>query len=206
MRKDWIEEQLLDELQSKVLRPDSIGYVLDEFGSYIRSAFANLSNQLAQMRERKQKPEGELRRLAATAAETGPSAFLVDCDGQALPGSLRALNRLAQTERVGKRKRKRSNSRTGVFRRTYQRYLESLGWCWISTIEIGSGCQVHLRASELPQGPLLVRVSRHLTAVIDGLIYDTHDCSRGGTRCVYGYFSVSDSPVSATVLGHQKAA
>lgn len=30
------------------------------------------------MRERKRKLEGELRRLAATAAETGPSAFLVE--------------------------------------------------------------------------------------------------------------------------------
>lgn len=117
-----------------------------------------------------------------------------------------ALNRLAQTERVGKGKRKRSNSRTGVFRRTYQRYLESLGWRWTSTMKIGSGCQVHLRASELPPGPLVVRVSRHLTAVIDGVIYDTHDCSRAGTRCVYGYFSLSDSLVSAIVLGHQKAA
>lgn len=117
-----------------------------------------------------------------------------------------ALNRLAQTERVGKRKRKRSNSRTGVFRRTYQRYLESLGWRWISTMKIGSGCQVHLRASELPPGPLVVKVSRHLTAVIDGVIYDTHDCSRAGTRCVYGYFSLSASLVSATVLGHRKAA
>jgi site-specific DNA recombinase len=78
VRKDWIEEQLLDELQNKVLQPDAIGYVLDEFGNHVRSAFANLSNQLAQMRERKQKLEGELRRLAATAAETGPSAFLVE--------------------------------------------------------------------------------------------------------------------------------
>jgi hypothetical protein len=117
-----------------------------------------------------------------------------------------ALNRFAWTERIGKRKRKRSNSRTGVFRRTYQRYLESLGWRWISTMRIGSGCQVHLRASELPQGPLLVKVSRHLTAVIDGVIYDTHDCSRAGTRCVYGYFSLSNSLVSATVLGRRKAA
>ena len=78
VRKDWLEEQLLDELQSKVLQPDAIGYVLDEFGNHVRSAFANFTNQLAQMRERKQKLEGELRRLAATAAETGPSAFLVE--------------------------------------------------------------------------------------------------------------------------------
>ena len=100
-----------------------------------------------------------------------------------------ALNRLAETERVGKRKKRRSSSRTGVFRRTYQHYLEALGWQWTSTMSIGSGCQVHLRASELPSGPLIVKVSRHLTAMIDGVLYDTHNCSRGETRCVYGYFS-----------------
>lgn len=115
-----------------------------------------------------------------------------------------ALNRLAMMERLGKRKRKRSNSRTGVFRPTYQRYLESLGWHWTSAMKIGSGCQVHLRAAELPQGPLLVKVSRHLTAVIDGVIYDTRDCSGGGTRCVYGHFSLGDQPVPATVVRQQR--
>ena len=117
-----------------------------------------------------------------------------------------ALNRLAMIERLSRRKRKRSNSRTGVFRPTYQRYLESLGWRWTSTMNVGSGCQVHLRASELPPGPLLVKVSRHLTAVIDGVIYDTHDCSRGGTRCVCGYFSLNDEPVTANVLWQRPAA
>lgn len=100
-----------------------------------------------------------------------------------------ALNGFAQTERTSKRKKRRSSSRTGVYRQTYQRYLESLGWRWTSTMSIGSGCQFHLQASELPAGPLIVKVSRHLTAVIDGVLYDTNDCSRGGRRCVYGYFS-----------------
>jgi hypothetical protein len=100
-----------------------------------------------------------------------------------------ALNHLAQAERISKRKRRRSSSRSGVFRQTYQTYLESLGWRWTSTMSIGSGCKIHLRPSELPRGPLIVKVSRHLTAVIDGVLYDTHDCSRGGMRCVYGYFS-----------------
>jgi len=100
-----------------------------------------------------------------------------------------SLNRFAQAERISKRKRRRSSSRTGVFRQTYQAYLESLGWRWTSTMSIGSGCKIHLRPSGLPGGPLIVKVSRHLTAVIDGVLYDTHDCSRGGTRCVYGYFS-----------------
>lgn len=101
------------------------------------------------------------------------------------------LNQLAKAERRGKRKKKLSNSRTGVLRKAYQRYLESLGWRWTPTMTIGAGCRVHLKTSELPQGPLLVKVSRHLTAVIDGVIYDTHDCSRDGARCVYGYFSLS---------------
>lgn len=98
------------------------------------------------------------------------------------------LNALAVTERTGKRKKRKSNSRSGVYPQTYSRYLRSLGWRWIPTMSIGSGCTVHLQASELPQGALIVRLSRHLTAVIDGELHDTHDCSRAGTRCVYGYF------------------
>ena len=50
---------------------------VDEFDSHLKSAFSKLTNQMAHMRERKQKLEGELRRLTATAAETGPSSFLV---------------------------------------------------------------------------------------------------------------------------------
>ena len=99
-----------------------------------------------------------------------------------------ALNLLAKAERIGKRKRKTSNTRDGVFRVTYEKYLKSIGWKWIPTMFIGQGCKVHLRADELPEGRLIVRTSKHLTAVIDGVIHDTFDCSRGGQRCVYGYF------------------
>jgi DNA invertase Pin-like site-specific DNA recombinase len=77
VRRDWLEGRLLDELQNQVLKREAIEYVLDEFGNHVKNAFANLTNQLAQMRERKEKLEGELRRLAETAAATGPSAFLV---------------------------------------------------------------------------------------------------------------------------------
>lgn len=99
------------------------------------------------------------------------------------------LNRLARCERGRAGKKARSHSRTGVYRRSYERYLKRLGWMWIPTISVGSGCKMHLRSPELPSGPLLARVSKHLTAVIDHVLYDTYDCSRGGTRCVYGYFA-----------------
>ncbi len=61
-------------------------------------------------------------------------------------------------------------------------------------MKIGQGCTVHLRADELPGGRLIVRVSRHMCAVIDGVIHDTHDPSRAGTRCVYGYWSHPTTP------------
>jgi len=59
-------------------------------------------------------------------------------------------------------------------------------------MRIGSGFTVLLRADELPKGRLIVSVSRHLVAVVDDIIDDTSDCSRPGTRCVYGYFRESE--------------
>jgi hypothetical protein len=84
--------------------------------------------------------------------------------------------------------RRGTTPRNGVSKKVSRVYLEALGWTWVPTMAIGSGCTVHLRADELPSGRLIVAVSRHLVAVIDGVIHDTHDCSRGGTRCVYGYW------------------
>jgi hypothetical protein len=37
-------------------------------------------------------------------------------------------------------------------------------------MSIGSGCQVDLRTKELPAGPLIVRLSKHVATVIDGII------------------------------------
>lgn len=100
-----------------------------------------------------------------------------------------AINTLSKAERTGVRKRGKSNARTGVYRTTYDKIITQLGGKWHPTMGIGTGCQVHLRDGELPMGKLLVKVSGHLVAVIDGVIHDLSDCSRGGTRCVYGYWT-----------------
>ena len=100
------------------------------------------------------------------------------------------LNHEALRERPRKG-RTRSSARNGVATRTLRRYLDSIGWAWTPTMQIGSGCTVHVRAEELPEhgrGPLILSLSKHLTCVIDGFVLDTHDPSRGGTRCVYGYW------------------
>jgi hypothetical protein len=83
----------------------------------------------------------------------------------------------------------RSRPRTGVHKQTARRVLADLGWRWVPTMSIGSGTTVHLRADELPAGRVIVSISRHVVAVIDGVIQDTHDPARGGTRAVYGYFT-----------------
>lgn len=101
----------------------------------------------------------------------------------------REINEFAARERKTKRRPTRSSARTGVHKSTTRRYFAAAGWMWTSTMGIGTGCTVHLRADELPKGRLIVSVSRHIVAVIDGVINDTHDCSRDGTRCVYGYWS-----------------
>ena len=81
-----------------------------------------------------------------------------------------------------------SDANSGVHKTLYKDYLTALGWTWTPTMSIGSGCKVHLLADELPSGRLVCNVSKHYVAVIDGVLHDTDDCSREGTRCVYGYY------------------
>src|SRR5271167_5110794 len=115
------------------------------------------------------------------------------------------VNSAAVHERTGKRKRGKSDARTGVYRTSIKRVMKALGWVWTPTMQIGSGCTVHLRADELPEGRLVVSVSKHLTAVVDGVIHDTHDCSRRGTRCVYGYWQAPESGRGRMMAGNPAA-
>jgi hypothetical protein len=83
---------------------------------------------------------------------------------------------------------KGASPRNGSHRNVFHDYILGLGFEWVATMKVGSGCQVHLRPQELPDGTLIVKVSKHLTAIVDGVIQDTHDPSRRGNRCVYGYY------------------
>jgi hypothetical protein len=92
--------------------------------------------------------------------------------------------------KYGAQARRHASPRTGVHRVVYATYLDTLGAVWTPTMQVGSGCRVHLRADELPAGRLVVRLSKHVAAVVDGVLHDTYDCSRDGTRCVYGYWTL----------------
>lgn len=88
-------------------------------------------------------------------------------------------------------------------RKWFKDWMAARGWKWVPTMGIGTGCKVHLHDGELPLGRLIVAVSKHYTAVVDGVIHDTHDPQREthwintvngvqstgvSRRCVYGYW------------------
>jgi hypothetical protein len=92
--------------------------------------------------------------------------------------------RNAERKRGGPR-----SARNGLLRRVYEPLLFDLGWIWDAHMRVGAGCRTHMAVGEIPaEGRLIVAVSRHLTAVVDGVVRDTHDPCRGGTRCVYGWY------------------
>ena len=75
----------------------------------------------------------------------------------------------------------------GVDKCVYHNYIIGLGATWVPTMFVGSGCNVHLEKDELPSGRIICNVSKHLTAVINGVIHDTNSPYRA-KRCVYGYY------------------
>jgi hypothetical protein len=84
--------------------------------------------------------------------------------------------------------RRTANHGIWTTRKWFKDWMVKHGFVWTSTMGIGTGCKVHLRPEDLPTGRIIVRVTRHYCAVIGGIIHDTYDCSREGTRCVYGYW------------------
>lgn len=83
-----------------------------------------------------------------------------------------------------------SETDRGMFRHEYDTWLVGvLGWRWTPTMGIGMGCTVHMAKGELPDVPVVVtRLSKHLSTVVHGVVHDTHDPCRDGSRCVYGYY------------------
>lgn len=109
---------------------------------------------------------------------------------------LEIYNRLStgcRTQRKTKRSREQSSCRDGVnvSRKWFKDLMQEWGFQWRPCMAIGRGCEVHLRAGEIPStGRLVVALSRHYCAVIDGEIRDMGNPDRGGMRCVYGYWEL----------------
>jgi len=86
------------------------------------------------------------------------------------------------------RKIAKGTPRNGMSKTHTKRLMETLGGKWQPTMAIGSGCKVHLKDGELPTGRIVCSLSGHVVAVINGVVNDTYEDDRNGTRCVYGYW------------------
>jgi hypothetical protein len=167
------------------------------------------------------------RKAAGFSGNTGDCVARAIAIAADLPYSI-VYDRLAEgnaAQRKGKYdiKKKACGVRTAshgiwVQRQWFKDYMRELGFVWTATMLVGQGCKVHLAEGELPMGRLVVSVSRHYTAVIDGVINDTHNPQRSksynfepdrgqdlkpnqgrnsngvwteiGGRCVYGYWKL----------------
>ena len=120
--------------------------------------------------------------------EAGFKGTTCDCVTRAIAiATERPYREVYEELKIICRKRGRGDSvRNGIGRGLFYKYLRQRGWKW-------NPCKAHLSADELPSGIIMcllnARTEYHLVTVIDGVIHDTFDPSRGGRRCVYGYYS-----------------
>lgn len=94
------------------------------------------------------------------------------------------------THRKGRHKTKyNSHPRNGVLKKDIIIAMEKIGFTWHPCMSIGTGCKVHLAKDEIPMDKTIIcNLSKHLVAVINGVIHDIYDPSKEGKRCVYGYW------------------
>lgn len=84
--------------------------------------------------------------------------------------------------RLARAARRNPSPDGGTYPEVFEPYLKELGFRWTPRPEL------QLRKEELPAGRLLVSMSDHLVALVDGVIYDTFDSSDGGERRICGYY------------------
>jgi len=94
----------------------------------------------------------------------------------------------SNSKKAYNKKPHRNKCYMGTYKEAYKPDLEELGWTWVPKMFIGQGFKTYLRKEDLPPGRLIVKVRRHLTSVIDGVLNDTWDCSEEGNKGVYGYY------------------
>jgi hypothetical protein len=96
--------------------------------------------------------------IRAIAIAIGEPYAKIHNDLTALINSKR-FDRFYRRQKAGQR----DPAHHGVPRLVYEPYLQTLGWDWVPTMWMGSGCKVHLVAKELPSGRIIARLSRHIS-------------------------------------------
>lgn len=117
-----------------------------------------------------------------------------------------ALAKGNAAQRIPRKGHKKRSAGDGIIvqRKWFKDYMFGLGFKWRPLMRVGQGCQTHFNADEVPKtGRYVISLSKHYTAVIDGVIHDTFDPTRvtihteNGKqrlvdRCVYGWWKLDD--------------
>ena len=88
--------------------------------------------------------------------------------------------------------------RNGTPKTVDSKYLKRLGWVKLKNIcGIGVGIRYHLNDYDLKPffkkyPRMVLQVSKHLTAIVNGELNDTYDCSRDGERAIYAIWVPKD--------------
>ena len=76
--QDGVERVLLANLRDKLLRPEAVAYVIEEFGDQLRASLDLMSGDIAQWRTRKEKLKREILNFTNAIAESGHSKYILD--------------------------------------------------------------------------------------------------------------------------------
>jgi len=68
-----LRENLLGKLRAELLQPEVVDLAIESFGRQLRSSLAGVSNELTEMRSRKERLESEIRNFTHAIAENGHS-------------------------------------------------------------------------------------------------------------------------------------
>ncbi|MEZ8989230.1 hypothetical protein AB6E89_08310 [Vibrio breoganii] len=91
------------------------------------------------------------------------------------------------SSRTPKRTRSANNG-VNTQRKWFKQFMINMGFEWVPTQGIGSTTRTYLSKGELPKGNIIVAVRKHYAAVINGVLNDTADFSKGRRVCVVGYW------------------
>jgi site-specific DNA recombinase len=77
VRQEWLEKQLLSDLQQAILLPETIDYALQEFQRHLDSVLVSAGQDRERKKGRKNELREQLQRLTGAVAESGHSASLL---------------------------------------------------------------------------------------------------------------------------------
>ena len=119
--------------------------------------------------------------------------------------------------KAAKRCRARSTKSVfrGVWAEVYKKYLDDLGWTYVSCAKVGDPNKKYMNTLDIPVGIVIVKQTKHLACVIDHVVNDSWDCrqtykwidgqptERKINKCVWGYWIKSSTERQATNERHR---